>query len=112
GGRRGLEHGPARLEDVPLGQPPDRPRASSQTLVSLEGRGELRDLPALRRVDECAGILRAFRVHWVPPSSKCGVSLMTCAHARYTCACPAPDSGPAIGVRGSGRYAGMAAGHG
>src|SRR5262249_62079247 len=56
------KRGPARLEDAPITQPPSRTRAVSQILVSLQGRGELRDLPALRRVDEDPGMLRVFRV--------------------------------------------------
>src|SRR4029450_8931301 len=58
---RGLEGGPARPEDVPPKQP-QCPRALSQALVSLQGWGALRDLPALRRVDDDPRILRVFRV--------------------------------------------------
>src|SRR5262249_60459086 len=61
GGLRSLERGLARLEDVPMSHP-QCPRALNQTLVELDGRGELRDLPALGCVDENAGMLRVFRV--------------------------------------------------
>src|SRR5262245_17583993 len=63
-GPRGLERRLARFEDLPLA-PPQCPRTLSQPLVSLEGRGELRDLPALRRVDDNAGVLRVFRVQTI-----------------------------------------------